>query len=157
MASLSSKVKQYCANNGVASVDFMTDVLLQDDSNGQGPYIKEWNISSVAKPTDEQLNAVDSAADLEERQNAVRNEEGFTGNPASTDTFFGIVLGNTFDIGKPTDATVGAASLSTDFFVKNAQTLTTLSMAGSTNGAMVGPVTISGTITIPSGSTFVIL
>ena len=81
----------------------------------------------------------------------------FTGNPASSDTFFGIVLGNTFDIGKPTDATVDAASLSTDFFVKNAQTLTSLSMAGSTNGAMVGPVTISGTITIPSGSTFVIL
>ena len=72
MASLSSKVKQYCADNGVAEVDFMKDVLLQDDSNGQGPYIKEWNISSVAQPTDEQLNAVDSAADLEERQNAVR-------------------------------------------------------------------------------------
>ena len=72
MASLSSKVKQYCANNGVAEVDFLTDVLLQDDSNGQGPYIKEWNISGVAQPTDEQLNAVDSAADLEERQNAVR-------------------------------------------------------------------------------------
>ena len=72
MASLSSKVRQYCANNGVTEVDFMTDVLLQDDSNGQGPYIKEWNISSVAQPTDEQLNAVDSAADLEERQNAVR-------------------------------------------------------------------------------------
>jgi len=72
MASLSSKVKTYCANNGVASVDFMTDVLLQDDSNGQGPYIKEWNVSGVAQPTDEQLNAVDSAADLEERQNAVR-------------------------------------------------------------------------------------
>ena len=73
MASLSSKVKQYCANNGVASVDFMTDVLLQDDSNGQGPYIKAWNVSGVAQPTDEQLNAVDSAADLEERQNAVRS------------------------------------------------------------------------------------
>ena len=72
MASLSSKVKTYCANNGVAEVDFTKDVLLQDDSNGQGPYIKEWNISSVAQPTDEQLNAVDSAADLEERQNAVR-------------------------------------------------------------------------------------
>ena len=72
MASLSSKVKQYCANNGVAEVDFTTDVLLQDDSNGQGPYIKTWNVSGVAQPTDEQLNAVDSAADLEERQNAVR-------------------------------------------------------------------------------------
>ena len=72
MASLSSKVKQYCANNGVAEVDFTKDVLLQDDSNGQGPYIKEWNLSGVAQPTDEQLNAVDSAADLEERQNAAR-------------------------------------------------------------------------------------
>ena len=73
MASLSSKVKQYCANNGVTEVDFLKDVLLQDDSNGQGPYIKEWNISSVAKPTDEQLNALDSAADLSERQNAARS------------------------------------------------------------------------------------
>ena len=72
MASLSSKVKTYCANNGVAEVDFTKDVLLQDDSNGQGPYIKEWNVSGVAQPTAEQLNAVDSAADLEERQNAVR-------------------------------------------------------------------------------------
>ena len=73
MASLSSKVKQYCANNGVADVDFLKDVLLQDDSNGQGPYIKEWNISGLAQPTDEQLNAVDSAADLSERQAAVRS------------------------------------------------------------------------------------
>ena len=72
MASLSSKVKQYCADNGVASVDFTKDVLLQDDSNGQGPYIKAWNVSGVAQPTAEQLNAVDSAADLEERQDAVR-------------------------------------------------------------------------------------
>ena len=72
MASLSSKVKTYLANNGVNEVDFMVDVLLQDDSNGQGPYIKSWNVSGVAQPTDEQLNAVDAAADLEERQNAVR-------------------------------------------------------------------------------------
>ena len=72
MASLSSKVKKYLANNGVNSVDFTSDVLLQDDSNGQGPYIKEWNVSGVTKPTDSQLSAVDSAADLEERQNAVR-------------------------------------------------------------------------------------
>ena len=72
MASLASKVRQYCADNGVAEVDFTVDVLLQDDSNGQGPYIKEWNVSGVAKPTDEQLNAVDSAADLSERQNAAR-------------------------------------------------------------------------------------
>ncbi len=72
MASLSSKVKQYCADNGVASVDFTKDVLLQDDSNGSGPYIKEWNVSGVAQPSSSQLDAVDSAADLDERQNAAR-------------------------------------------------------------------------------------
>ena len=71
MASLSSKIKRYAADNGVSSVDFMADVKLQDDSNGQGPYIKEWNLA-IAKPTDAQLNAVDAEADLEERQNAVR-------------------------------------------------------------------------------------
>ena len=81
----------------------------------------------------------------------------FTSNPASSDTFFGTVLGDVFDIGTPTDSTVTAASLGSTFFMKNSQTFTTLSMAGSTNGALVGPVTVSGTITIPSGSTFVIL
>ncbi len=81
----------------------------------------------------------------------------FTSNPASTDTFFGTVLGNTFDIGTPTDATVTAGSLATTFFVKNNQTWNSISMTGSNNGALVGPVTVSGTITIPSGSTFVIL
>ena len=81
----------------------------------------------------------------------------FTSNPASSDTFFGTVLGNTFDIGTPTDATVTAGSLATTFFVKNNQTWNNISMTGSNNGALVGPVTVSGTITIPSGSTFVIL
>ncbi len=71
MASLSSKIKRYASDNGVTSVDFMADVMLQDDSNGQGPYIKEWNLA-IAKPTDAQLNAVDAAADLAERQAAVR-------------------------------------------------------------------------------------
>ena len=81
----------------------------------------------------------------------------FSSNPASSDTFFGTVLGDTFDIGTPTDSTVTAASLGSTFFVKNSQTFTSISMAGSTNGALVGPVTVSGTVTIPSGSTFVIL
>jgi hypothetical protein len=69
MAQLSSQVKKYAANNGVSSVDFLSDVLLQDD--GQGAYIKEWNLA-IAKPTAEQLTSVDAAADLEERQNAAR-------------------------------------------------------------------------------------
>ena len=81
----------------------------------------------------------------------------FSSNPAASDTFFGVVLGDVFDIGTPTDSTVTAASLGSTFFVKNSQTFTSISMAGTTNGAVVGPVTVSGTVTIPSGSTFVIL
>ena len=81
----------------------------------------------------------------------------FSSNPASSDTFFGTVLGDVFDIGTPTDSTVTAGSLASTFFIKNSQTFTSISMAGSNNGALVGPVTVSGTVTIPSGSTFVIL
>jgi hypothetical protein len=81
----------------------------------------------------------------------------FTSAPSSSDTFFGTVLGEILNIGTPSDATVSASSLSSSFFVKNNQTWTNINMTGSNNGALVGPVTISGTITIPSGSTFVIL
>jgi hypothetical protein len=81
----------------------------------------------------------------------------FTSNPSASDTFFGTVLGDVFDIGTPTDATVTAGSLASTFFIKNNQTWSNINMSGSNNGALVGPVTISGTITIPSGSTFVIL
>jgi len=70
MAQLSTKIKKYLAANSVDEVDFLSDVLLQDD--GSGAYIKEWNVSGVAKPTDSQLDSYDTAADLEERQNAVR-------------------------------------------------------------------------------------
>ena len=45
----------------------------------------------------------------------------FSSNPASSDTFFGTVLGDVFDIGTPTDSTVTAASLGSTFFMKNSQ------------------------------------
>jgi len=65
MASLSSKIKEYAKANGVASVDFISDVMLQDDSNGQGAYIKEWNLD-IDKPTDEQLELYETVADTAE-------------------------------------------------------------------------------------------
>ena len=80
----------------------------------------------------------------------------FTGNPASSDTFFGVVLGDTLDIGIPSDSSVSASSLSSSFFVKNNQTLTGISTSGSENALLVGPVTVSGTVTITSGTTLVI-
>ena len=71
MANLSTKIKMYAAANGVANVDFTKDVMLQDDSDGKGPYIKEWNLD-IAQPSDAQLSAQESAADTEESNNAVR-------------------------------------------------------------------------------------
>ena len=72
MANLSTKIKMYAAANGVAEVDFMKDVMLQDDSDGNGAYIKEWNLD-IAQPTDAQLSAQESAADTEEANNEVRS------------------------------------------------------------------------------------
>jgi len=71
MASLSTKIKLYCEANS-KTVDFTKDVLLQDDSDGKGPYIKEWNISGLDKPTDSQLAAQETAANTEEANNQVR-------------------------------------------------------------------------------------
>ena len=63
MAQLSTKIKSYCEANGVSNVDFMNDVMLQDD--GQGAYIKEWNLD-IAQPTDEQLASYETAANTAE-------------------------------------------------------------------------------------------
>ena len=68
MAQLSTKIKLYAAANGVASVDFTSDVMLQDD--GAGAYIKEWNLD-IAKPTDTQLASYETAATTEEANNVV--------------------------------------------------------------------------------------
>ena len=72
MANLSTKIKMYCDANGVSEVDFSKDVMLQDDSDGNGAYIKEWNLD-IAQPTDAQLSAQESAADTEEANNVVRS------------------------------------------------------------------------------------
>ena len=71
MASLATKVKLYCEANS-KTVDFTKDVLLQDDSDGKGPYIKEWNVSGLDKPTDEQLAAQETAGNTEETNSTVR-------------------------------------------------------------------------------------
>ena len=65
MAQLSTKIKSYCEANGVSNVDFTKDVMLQDDSDGKGAYIKEWNLD-IAKPTDAQLASYETAANTAE-------------------------------------------------------------------------------------------
>ncbi|MAJ62421.1 MAG: hypothetical protein CL556_11485 [Alphaproteobacteria bacterium] len=64
MASLSNKIRQYVN----AEVDFNSDVLLQNDSDGKGDYIKEWNLDNIAKPTDAQLDALETEANAYEQE-----------------------------------------------------------------------------------------
>ena len=70
MANLSTKIKMYCDANGVSEVDFMKDVKLQDDSDGKGVYIKEWNLD-IAKPTDAQLDALETQAQTYENNQQI--------------------------------------------------------------------------------------
>jgi hypothetical protein len=56
MATYISKIKAYVGSD----VDFLNDVVVQDD--GTGPRIAQWNLDSPVKPTDEQLNALETEA-----------------------------------------------------------------------------------------------
>ena len=90
-----------------------------------------------------------------------RSTIAFTGAPQSTDTFFGILLGNSFDAGTPADASISYEKLTTiNGVYRNVQTLTqNLTLAASDNALVAGPFTVQSgsTLTIPSGATFVIV
>ena len=47
------------------------NVVIQNDMDGNGEYIKTWNVSGLAQPTDEQLNALDAQATTLESNNQV--------------------------------------------------------------------------------------
>jgi len=83
MAQLNTKIKEYCKANGVSDVDFLNDVKLQDDSNGQGVYIAEWNLD-IAQPTDAQLASYETVANTAEANATVdatrRNAYGNIGD-----------------------------------------------------------------------------
>ena len=71
MANLSTKIKLY-ANQ---EVDFRKDVILQDNSDGKGVFIAEWNLP-IAKPTIEQLNAYETQATIyENNQQVIANRK----------------------------------------------------------------------------------
>jgi hypothetical protein len=71
---LSTKIKLY-ANK---EVDFRKDVLLQDDGNGA--YIKEWNLS-IAKPTQAQLDAFEAqATTYENNQKIIQTRKSLYGS-----------------------------------------------------------------------------
>jgi hypothetical protein len=68
MAMLYTKVKLYLEAN--SKTWDSAKIILQDD--GDGAYIKTWNITDLDKPTDEQIASYETAGNTEESNNAVR-------------------------------------------------------------------------------------
>ena len=76
MTQLSTKIKLY-ANK---EVNFLDEVILQDDGNGA--YIKEWNLD-IAQPTEAQLNALETQAnDYEYNQGQIQKRQIEYGSPS---------------------------------------------------------------------------
>ena len=71
MATLKTKIKLYLEANSKNYEDERDNIFMQDDSDGKGAYIKEWNLD-IAQPTAAQLSAQESAANTEEANNNVR-------------------------------------------------------------------------------------
>ena len=53
MATLVEKIKS--ARPKVTDADFLENIIVQNDSDGKGDYIKLWNHPTETQPTDEEL------------------------------------------------------------------------------------------------------
>ena len=72
MAQKSTKILEYCKENGINEVDFLKDVLLSDDGDGV-VYISEWNLD-IAQPTDEQIESYETVANETEANTPTKSE-----------------------------------------------------------------------------------
>ena len=83
MDNLFYKVKSYLEANGKTKSEFDNNISLQNDSDGNGDYIKVWNVSGLAQPTDEQLNALEAEANtLEANNQVIATRKGLYGTTA---------------------------------------------------------------------------
>ena len=80
----------------------------------------------------------------------------FTSAPLASDSFSGVVLGDTLNVGVPSDATITTAKLASSYYTVNNQTFTDITVTTNKNAIVAGPITVSGTLTIASGSVLVI-
>jgi hypothetical protein len=76
MTNLSTKIKLY-ANR---EINFSKDVILQDNSDGMGVFIAEWNLD-IPKPTMAQLDAFEAqATTYENNQRIIQTRKSLYGS-----------------------------------------------------------------------------
>ncbi len=71
MAQLYTKVKKYLEANSKTESEFDNNITLQND--GSGDYIHTFNVSGLAKPTDDQLATYESSGNDVEALNVILN------------------------------------------------------------------------------------
>ena len=76
---------------------------------------------------------------------------------ASGDIDFVVAMGESVDVGTPSDGTVTSSKLSSTFHHENPTTYSDLTIAASKNSIIAGPVSVTGTLTVSSGSTLVVI
>lgn len=69
MATIHSKIEEYLGR----TPDWINEVYLLDNLDGNGPTIDKWNIKDKAKPTTEQLDALDTKAKARDDQKELEN------------------------------------------------------------------------------------
>jgi len=74
MAILKTKVKLYLEANSKTWEAEKDNMILQNDSDGNGDYIHTWSVDGLAKPTDEQIASYETAANEAETAQAVLNK-----------------------------------------------------------------------------------
>jgi hypothetical protein len=94
MAKLKNKIKLY-ANK---EINFTKDVILQDNSDGKGVFIAEWNLD-INKPTMAQLDTFEAQANEVERLNLIKSNRA-NEYPDFKDYLDGIVKGDDAQIQK---------------------------------------------------------
>ena len=76
---------------------------------------------------------------------------------AAANIDFIVAQGENVDVGTPSDGTISAAKLSATYYAENPLTYSDITVSASSNAMVAGPVSITGTLTIPSGSTFTVV
>ena len=76
---------------------------------------------------------------------------------ASGDIDFIVAMGESVNVGTPSDGTIATSKLSSTFYLENPTSYTDLTITSGRNAMLVGTVTINGTLTVPANSTLVVI
>lgn len=69
MANLSTKIKLFCEANNINKIDFLQDVIIEN--NGEGDFIKEWNLD-INQPSQSDLEQYNNSGNLNEALSNLR-------------------------------------------------------------------------------------